>query len=149
MGQSDVVRIRRLDVGDEKTAEDACRLFGGPGDLEPARFFETPGTALIVAEDDSGVTGWVYGHELVHPDGERTMLLYALDVAERSRRQGVGTALVTAFVEHSRSVGCTEAWVLTDDQNPAGLATYRTVGARRDPVDQVMFSWKLAEGRHS
>lgn len=40
-------------------------------------------------------------------------------------------------------------WVLTDDDNPAGLATYAAAGGRREALPQVMFSWKLAEGRHS
>ena len=143
------MEVRRLGVGDREAAEKACRLFGAVGDLDAAAFLGRPETALIVVEDESGVAGWVYGHELVHPDGERTMLLYALDVAERVRRHGHGKALVDAFVAHAREAGCTEVWVLTDDANAAGIATYRASGGRRDPVDHVMFTWKLAEGRHS
>lgn len=56
---------------------------------------------------------------------------------------------MTAFVDHARDLGCTEVWVLTDDENQAGLATYRAGGGRRDEVLQVLFTWKLAEGRHS
>lgn len=149
MGQADDVQLRRLDAGDAETAGQACRLFGAEGDLDPAAFLGRPETALIVAEDESGLAGWVYGHQLLHPDGERTMLLYALDVAERARRQGLGKALVTAFVDHAREVQCTEVWVLTDDGNPTALAAYSAAGGRRNPVDQVMFTWKLAEGRHS
>lgn len=76
------------------------------------------------------------------------MLLYALDVAEHRRRRGIGKALVTAFLDHARATGCTEVWVLTDDGNPAGAATYRAAGGQRDPVDQVMFTWTLT-GRDS
>lgn len=85
----------------------------------------------------------------VHPDGERTMLLYALDVAGRVRRRGVGTALVNAFVDHARGLGCTEVWVLTDAASPAAIATYEAAGGERDAASQVLFKWKLAEGRHS
>jgi len=148
LGQADAVDIRRLGPGDEETAEAACREFGVEGELDSADFLARPETALVVAEDESGVAGWVYGHELVHPDGERTMLLYSLDVAERARRQGVGTALVEAFVAHAKDGGCTEVWVLTDDANAAGLATYRAAGGQREPVDSVMFVWELADGRH-
>ena len=143
------MELRLLGPGDEQVAAEACRLFGLDGGVDPGVFLSRPETVLIVAEDDGGVEGWVYGHELTHPDGERTMLLYALDVAERARRQGVGRALVTRFVDHARGLGCTEVWVLTDDANPAGLATYRRAGGTRDAVPQVMFTWKLAEGRHS
>ena len=138
-----------LGPGDESLAEHTSRLFGATGELDSSAFLRRPETALLVAEDDGGTAGWVYGHELVHPDGERTMLLYALDVAERARRRGCGRALVTAFVDHARRRGCTEVWVLTDDANPAALGTYRSAGGHRDPENPVMFSWRLAEGRHS
>jgi aminoglycoside 3-N-acetyltransferase I len=91
----------------------------------------------------------VYGHELIHPDGERTMLLYALDVAEGWRRRGLATALVRAFVGEAGHRGCTEVWVLTDPGNKAGMATYASAGGTPDAGAQVMFTWKLAEGRHS
>jgi ribosomal protein S18 acetylase RimI-like enzyme len=149
LGQSVAVEIRLLGRGDERVAEQASRLFGAAGDLDTTAFLSRPETRLLVAEDDGGIAGWAYGHELVHPDGERTMLLYSLDVAERARGRGYGRSLVTSFVEHARSSGCTEVWVLTDDSNAAGVATYRSAGGHRDPVGQVMFAWHLAEGRHS
>lgn len=141
--------VRALSSGDEEAAHEACRLFGLGGDLDASVFLAQQEALLLVAEEDAAIVGWVYGHELVHPDGERTMLLYALDVAEEARGHGHGSALVTAFVEHARQRGCTEVWVLTDDDNPAGLATYAAAGGSRDSVAQVMFTWKLADGRHS
>jgi ribosomal protein S18 acetylase RimI-like enzyme len=136
-----------LGPGDEALADDACRVFGATGTLDAAAFLRRPEASLFVAEDDVGITGWVYGHELVHPDGELTMLLYALDVAERAQRRGFGRALVTAFVEHARLRACTEVWVLTDEENAAALGTYRSAGAQRDPGHQVMLSWPLVERR--
>jgi ribosomal protein S18 acetylase RimI-like enzyme len=135
------VELRRLGSGDEALAEQICHLFDGDGDVDPEDFLRRPETVMFVAEDEQGPCGSVYGHELVHPDGERTMLLYSLDVVERARRRGHGSALVRAFVDHARDIGCTEVWVLTDDANPAALATYRSAGGERDPADQVMFVW--------
>jgi ribosomal protein S18 acetylase RimI-like enzyme len=143
------VVVRLLGKGDEQIAEDACRLFGEGGDLETGAFLCRPEAALLVAEQDGQLAGWVYGHELIHPDGERTMLLYALDVAPAHRRQGHGRALVEAFVETAEVRGCTEVWVLTDDANPQALRTYRAAGGHRDTTPQTMFTWRLAEGRHS
>jgi GNAT superfamily N-acetyltransferase len=138
-----------LKSGDEDITVEAVRLFGTDGDVDPVGFLASTDTALLIAEDDVGVAGWVYGHELAHPDGERTMLLYSLDVAARTRRRGVGTSLVKAFVDHARGLGCTEVWVLTDDTNPAATATYQAAGGRRDDAPQVMFTWRLSHGRHS
>jgi GNAT superfamily N-acetyltransferase len=96
---------RRLGIGDETVAEEACRCFGLGGDLDTGSFLSRPETTLMVVEVDGGVVGWVYGHELAHPDGERTMLLYALDVAEQHRGRGYGSALVRAFVREGRRPG--------------------------------------------
>lgn len=134
-------------VGDEALADRACRVFETAGDLDSHAFLRRPEATLVVAqeEDADDVVGWVYGQELVHPNGELTMLLYALDVAEHAQRRGHGKALVTAFVEDARARGCTEVWVLTDDDNTAGCATYASAGGVREPGEQVMFVWTLGE----
>ena len=140
---------RVLSVGDDLLAAAACRRFGLEGDLDPAEFLSRPETTLVVVPKGEDVAGWVYGHELVHPDGERTMLLYALDVAEDARGHGLGTALVHAFVEDAERRGCTEVWVLADQDNEAARATYVAAGGTADGGSQLMFTWKLADGRHS
>ena len=143
------MNIRRLHQGDEQLTIEACRLFGAEGELDAGPFLAESGATLFIAEEDGAIVGWVYGHELIHPDGERTMLLYALDVAERARRRGTGKALVEGFVADARDRGCTEVWVLTDPNNAAALATYAAAAGTRDPDQQAMFTWKLADGRLS
>ena len=146
--------VRRLGAGDEALAEAAVALLlaeendGFPIDVAP--FLASPSAVAYVAvAEDGAPVGWVHGHELVHPDGERTMLLYALDVDEGHRRQGHGRALVEAFVAEARERGCTEVWVLTDDANAAALATYARAGGRREADPSVMFVWPLAPGREA
>ena len=147
--------VRRLGVGDEELAEVAVALFAEESPSLPvdvSAFLVRPEAVLFVAFDDAegdSLAGWVYGHELVHPDGERTMLLYALDVDEPFRGRGHGRALVTALVDHARSSGCTEVWVLTDDANVAALATYASAGGVREAEPSVMFTWPLAAGREA
>jgi ribosomal protein S18 acetylase RimI-like enzyme len=141
--------VRRLSLGDEAVAEEACRCFGPDGNLDARSFLSRPETTLMVVEVHDGVVGWVYGHELAHPDGERTMLLYALDVAEQYRGRGYGSALVRAFVREASERGCTEVWVLTEHDNEAATAMYSSAGGVPDGDGQSMFTWKLAEGRHS
>jgi ribosomal protein S18 acetylase RimI-like enzyme len=82
----------------------------------------------MVVELNGGVAGWAYGHELAHPDGERTMLLYALDIAGQHRGRGYGSALVRAFVREARDRGCTEIRVLTEHDNEAAMAVYMSAG---------------------
>ena len=146
-------RVRRLSVGDEALAEAAVATFAEEAPSLPVdvgAFLRRPEAALFVSlEDDHSLAGWVYGHELVHPDGERTMLLDALDVDEPFRRRGHGQGLVTAFVAHARESGCTEVWVLTDDANAAALATYASAGGERDGDASVTFVWPLRAGREA
>ena len=143
--------VKRLGVEDAALAEAAVRLFAeaSSAPIDVDAFLRRPEAVLFVALDAGSLAGWVYGHELVHPDGERTMLLYALDVDEPFRRRGHGRALVSGFVDSARAAGCTEVWVLTDDANGAALATYAAAGGARDPQDSVMFTWFIAPGREA
>lgn len=61
------------------------------------------------------------------------MLLYSLDVAEPYRRRGYGRAL-----------GFDEMWVLTDLDNEAGNATYRSVGPPSGREESVMYTWDVS-----
>jgi ribosomal protein S18 acetylase RimI-like enzyme len=117
-------------LGDEAQAADA------------SAFLSRPETVALVAEEDGRTVGLVYGHELAHPDGVRTLLLYSLDVVEAARRRGHGRALVESFVAEGRRRGCSEVWVLTETDNGAALATYAAAGATRE-ADQAMLSWQL------
>jgi GNAT superfamily N-acetyltransferase len=114
-----------------------------PAEPDPAAFLRDPSAFAVAAFDDTDddVVGLAYGHELRHPDGDRTALLYSLDVADGHRRRGHGRALVTAFVGEAWRRGCSEVWVLTDDANPAAIATYTSAGGARDATPQVMFTW--------
>jgi hypothetical protein len=72
------VEVRSLGPGDEAVAERACQLFGLTGDVDTSAFLSRPEALLLVAVEGGTLAGWVYGHELVHLDGERTMLEDAL-----------------------------------------------------------------------
>jgi ribosomal protein S18 acetylase RimI-like enzyme len=135
------VNIRRLHPGDEAAAQQAHQLFGPKSQMDAESFLRRPEVRLFVAEDAGEVLGWVYGFELSHPDGATTTLLYALDVAAKARGQGLALQLVNACVSGAQTDGCIEAWVVTPESNPAGIATYSSAGGQRDPVPQVVFKW--------
>ena len=150
-----MTEVRRLGPDDSALAAEAVRVFSeaSPDDgfpaVDVAPMLASPTAVLFVSLAGPEPVGWVYGHELVHPDGERTMLLYALDVADGHQREGRGRALVEAFVAEARGRGCTEVWVLTDDSNDAALATYAAAGGVREADQSVMFVWPLAPGREA
>ena len=51
--------------------------------------------------------------------------------------------------EGDEATGCSEVWVLTDDANPAAMATYASAGGEREGQDSVMFTWSIAPGREA
>lgn len=138
--------VRRLGPGDEAQAEALSRIFGPANEPADAKPFLASDQAVLFAADEEGEpAGWIYGHELIHPDGERTMLLYAVDVLERFQRRGHGRALVDAFVAEANRRNNSEVWVLTDHPNPPATALYISSGAKPDPVE-AMYVWPLRPG---
>jgi ribosomal protein S18 acetylase RimI-like enzyme len=106
------------------------------------RFFDQPNHHLCIAYEGGEPAGFVSGVEMAHPDKGAEMFLYELGVDEGFQGRGIGKALVAALAERARQRGCYGMWVLTDEDNPAALATYDSAGAsERSP--QVMLTWKL------
>lgn len=122
-------------------------LFDGPARPEwTARFLAEAGHHLLVAYQGAEPAGFVTGVEMTHPDKGTEMFLYELGVAEGHRRCGIGRALVTGLAAVARERGCYGMWVLTDRDNPAGLATYRSTGADTDEVTALL-SWTFGTER--
>jgi ribosomal protein S18 acetylase RimI-like enzyme len=109
--------------------------------MDAQSFLRRPEVRLYVAEDEGEVQGWLYGYELTHPGGATALLLYALDVAVTARGKGIALQLVNECVSDARAGGCVEAWVLTPQSNPAGMATYRSAAGQQDPEPQAVFKW--------
>jgi ribosomal protein S18 acetylase RimI-like enzyme len=135
--------IRAMQPGEGAAIVAAGYLFDAPPDLATAeRFLVTPGHHLLLAFEEGRAAGFVSGVELTHPDKGTEMFLYELAVDEPFRRRGIGTALVDALLEIARAQGCYDMWVLTDHDNDAALATYRTTGTT-DESSHVMLTWDL------
>ncbi len=135
--------IRAIKAGEGALIVAAGHLFDSPP--EPAvaeRFLETPGHHLLIAYEDGAPAGFVSGVELTHPDKGTEMFLYELAVDEAFRRRGIGRALVDELIGIARARGCYDLWVLTDHDNDAALATYRTTGTT-DESSHVMLTWDL------
>jgi ribosomal protein S18 acetylase RimI-like enzyme len=135
------MRIARLAPGDEQIVMAGADLF----DRRPtadwtARFLALDGHHLLFALDGDTPVGFVSAVETTHPDKGTEMFLYELDVRPDHRREGVGSALVSALAELARERGCYGMWVLTDADNEAALATYRRAGAGA-AEESVMLSW--------
>ena len=137
------VTIRAIQAGEGALIVAAGHLFdSSPEPAVAERFLVTPGHHLLIAYEDETPAGFVSGVELTHPDKGTEMFLYELAVDEAFRRRGIGRALVEELIEIARARSCYDLWVLTDHDNDAALATYRSTGTTGES-SHVMLTWDL------
>jgi ribosomal protein S18 acetylase RimI-like enzyme len=140
------VEIRRLGPGDDRLVLAAGHLFDDPPS-EPwtADVLARPGHHLLFAFDGETAVGFVTCVEMAHPDKGVEVFLYELGVDDAARRRGIGRQLVQAGLELARELGCYGAWTITEDDNEAALATYRSAGATADPTSVTQtWEWRTA-----
>ena len=126
--------IRLLDSTDgavlDRVAPD---VFDGP--------IQTPWTAefladerhhLAVAVADDLVVGIASAVHYIHPDKPPELWINEVGVAATYRERGIGTALLDALFDHSRALGCAEAWVLTEEDNTAARRLYARAGGTEE-----------------
>lgn len=128
------VEIRLLGPGDENIVS-ALRTYEGEGD--PEGLLADPRSLVLVAFDGAVPVGLVLAHELPRRHGDRSKLfVYEVDVAETHRRRGVATALLERLAGLARERGIRSGFVLTDRDNVAANALYRSAGgSAREAVE--------------
>ena len=106
-----------------------------------AEFFADPRHHLAVALDGDLVVGMASGVHYLHPDKAPQLFINEVAVASTHAGQGLGRTLVATLVEHGRTVGANEAWVLTSPTNEAAKRMYRAAGSLSDEELSVMFTY--------
>src|SRR3954454_19942250 len=126
-----MVTVRRLGPGDEEVV---AQLAERP---PQAALLGDDAAIFLVAVDGGEPIGFVLAYELPRRHGDTSMLLvYEVDVDEAHRHRGVATSLLDELARLARERGIGEGFVLTDPENDAANALYRSQGAeRRDVVE--------------
>ena len=107
-------------------------------------FLNNPRHRLVVALDDNIVVGFVSAVIYVHPDKPSPELwINEIGVAPTHQRRGIGKRLLQSMLEAAKQSGCTEVWVLTDRENIAAMAMYKSVGGVETLPDPTMFTFEL------
>jgi GNAT superfamily N-acetyltransferase len=138
------IEIRLLTAADAavlgNVAED---VFDHP--LEPrwsAEFLADPRHHLAVAIDDGQVVGMASGVHYVHPDKPPELWVNEVGVSASHRGRGLGRRILAALLEHGRTLGCGEAWLLTDPENAAARRMYAAAGGVEAP-NQILVAFGL------
>ena len=104
-------------------------------------FVSDPRLHLAVAVDDGTVVGMASGVHYHHPDKPVPELwIDEVGVAPSHHRRGLASRLLATLIEHGRSLGCGQAWVLTERDNQAAMQLYAKAGG--EPSDCVMFTFR-------
>jgi ribosomal protein S18 acetylase RimI-like enzyme len=137
------VEIRLLQARDRALLEAvAPEVFDNAVDPRLAdMFIEDPRHHMVVALGRGIVVGMASAVDYLHPDKPRELWINEVAVAPSYRRSGVGRRLVEALLDHGRSLGCREAWLLTEHDNEPAKRLYAAVGARTDAV--LMYAFDL------
>ena len=140
--------VRLLTAADRSLLEKVAEgVFDDPLDQAlTAEFLADPRHHLCVAVEAGAVVGFASAVHYVHPDKPAELWINEVGVAPEFQRQGLAKAILAKLLSHARSLGCTEAWVLTDESNVAARALYGSVGGDEQP-GQLMVNIDLAEAR--
>lgn len=108
-------------------------------------FLDDQNHHMVIAKDGATIIGFVSAVSYVHPDKPWEIWINEVGVAPDWRGQGIAKSLLSMMLEHGRSIGCVEAWVLTEPDNAPANALYRSAASKKDagPATAIMYSFKL------
>lgn len=148
---TDEVTLHRVDAGNaallDRVDDDVFDHAVRPELL--AAFLANPANVLMVAVAQGTVIGMATGIAYVHPDKPLQMFVNELGVSARWAGRGIGKRLMSALLARARALGCTEAWVATEEGNAAARAVYAGLGGRLDEQLAAVYVYPLGEGAAS
>ena len=108
-----------------------------------SEFLSDPRHHIAVAIEDSTIVGIASAVNYIHPDKPDELWINEVAVAKAYRRKGIAGALLKLLFQCGKEIGCTEAWVLTDESNIPANRLYSKLGGV--PKKQTMYSFELGD----
>jgi ribosomal protein S18 acetylase RimI-like enzyme len=104
-----------------------------------AEFLADPRHHIAVALAGEQVVGMATAIHYVHPDKGPELWINEVAVAPSFRNQGIGKQLMAMLLSRGRALGCTEAWLGTEESNTAARRLYAAVGGEEETMVYVTF----------
>jgi aminoglycoside 6'-N-acetyltransferase I len=121
-------------------------IFDNPVDEKSAReFLADQRHHIVVALFEDTIIGFASAVHYVHPDKPTELWINEVGVAPAHQNKGVGKAIMKELLQLGQSLGCVNAWVLTDRSNTPANSLYKSAGGDADPGDTVMYEFDLTD----
>lgn len=136
--------IRTLAPGDEHLLISAVAMIeeANLNEEQARKHLADPFLVAIVAVVEDQAVGFLYGYELRRFEAV-TFFIYAVDVREDWRRQGVARGMFDQVRRVAFQRGWNEGFVLTNRSNIPAMALYDLMGGVSPPPDDVvMFDFR-------
>ena len=147
MNNSEVIEVRVLKTDELHILENiADDVFDTAIDATwSSEFFADSRHHLAVAILDKQVIGMTSAIHYVHPDKAPELWINEVGVATLHQGKGIGKKLLDVMFKHAITLGCTEAWVLTEADNIAAQKLYSSVRGKEEPERPVYFTFNLKD----
>jgi ribosomal protein S18 acetylase RimI-like enzyme len=106
-------------------------------------FLADPRHHIVVALFEDTIIGFASAVHYVHPDKPTELWINEVGVAPAHQNKGVGKAIMRELLQLGQSLGCVNAWVLTDRSNTPANRLYKSAGGEVDPGDTVVYEFDL------
>jgi len=107
------------------------------------RFIENHDNALFVAFWEEKASGFLTAHRLQRFDKRKAkILIYEIGVHPNYRRRGIGKALIEEVKKWAKEVEADNVWVLTEKNNEAAMAMYKSAGGIEEAPGTIMWTYK-------
>jgi ribosomal protein S18 acetylase RimI-like enzyme len=98
---------------------------------------------LAVAIQSDCVVGMTSAVHYVHPDKAPQLFINEVAVAPSHQSQGIGRQLLALMLAHGRTLGCTEAWVGTEETNTHARRLYSGAVDAEEPEGFLMYTFRF------
>ena len=139
------VQIRILSPSDGAVLNNvADGVFDGPLDSRwTAEFLGDPRHHIAAAIVSEQIVGMASAVHYVHPDKGPELWVNEVGVAPAFQRRGIAKELLKFLFQHGLTLGCKEAWVLTEENNVAARNLYADVGGVQPDEPTVYVTFRL------